>query len=332
MSENRAFFRDTVERILADRLTPNDIEATEERRLPAALCSALIDNGIMMMLVSEDVGGVGADLGDAVAISRCLGAAAAPGPIIETLVAQWLINAAGRAPVEGLVSLGFAKDNGHQLFDQSWGGIADHVLVVTPDGLHLSMTGDWRIEAGQDTAGEPRDRLTIDTLPPVIASPIAFEQAFRTASLLRAAQMLGAVEWTLTRSIEYAGERKQFGREISKFQVIQQMLAELADHVLASSGIIEAAGANPGQSLVAAARSRVADAADCAIAVGHQVHGALGFSREYALNHRTRRLMAWRDDFGSVAYWRRTLASAFASCTREEFWPALSDTGLMPAA
>lgn len=328
MSENCAFFRNTVERILADTLTLGDIEATEDRRLPAALHAALIENGIMMMLVSEDAGGVGADLGDVVASVRALGAAAAPGPIIETMVAQWLLTEAGQAPVDGLVSLGFTRDDGRRLFDQCWGGIADHVLVVTPEGLHLSGTGDWQVEEGRDTAGEPRDQLSIDKLPPAIASPISFEQAFRTASLLRAAQILGAVEWTLTRSIEYAGERKQFGREISKFQVIQQMLAELADHVLASSGIIEAAGANPGQSLVAAARSRVADAADCAITVGHQVHGALGFSREYALNHRTRRLMAWRDDFGSVPYWRRTLAGAFVTCTREEFWPALSDAGL----
>jgi acyl-CoA dehydrogenase len=331
MSENRAFFRDTVDRILADTLTQKDIEATERRQLPAGLCAALIENGIMMMLVSQEAGGVGADLGDAVAIVRALGAAAAPGPLVETLVAQWLLAEAGKAPVDGLVSLAFDREDGRHLFDQYWGGVADHVLVVTPGGLYLTATGDWHVEKGLDIAGEPRDHLSIDTRPPAFASSIAFDHAFRTASLLRAAQILGAVEWTLTRSIEYAGERKQFGREISRFQVVQQMLAELADHVLASSGIIEAAGANPGQSLVAAARSRVADAADCAIAVGHQVHGALGFSREYALNHRTRRLMAWRDDYGTVPYWRRTLASDFVTCTREEFWPALSDAGLLPA-
>jgi len=332
MSENSTFFRDTVERILADTLTQNDIEAAEQRRLPTALYAALVENGITALLVPEDAGGVGAELGDAVAIARALGAAAAPGPVVETLVAQWLLADAGEAPVEGLIALVFAPHDGHRLFDVAWGGIADHVLVVGPAGLHLPSAADWTVVPGHDAAGEPRDDLSIAALPPAIASPVGYDRALRTAALLRAAQTLGAVEWTLACSIDYAGERKQFGREISKFQVIQQMLAELADHVLASAGIIEAAGANPSLALVAAARSRVADAADSAITVGHQVHGALGFSREYALNHRTRRLMAWRDDFGSVAYWRRALAAAFVDCSREEFWPALSDAGLSPAA
>lgn len=334
MSENSAFFRDTVERILADTLNLNDTETADSRRLPAATYTALVENGITALLVPEDAGGVGADLGDAIAIARALGSAAVPGPAIETQVAQWLLADAGAVsgagPVEGLVALAFAEHPGQRLFDVAWGGIADHVLLVSREGLHLSRAADWTVTAGQDAAGEPRDDLSIAALPAAVPSPVGYDRALRTAALLRGAQMLGAVEWTLARSIDYAGERKQFGREISKFQVIQQMLAELADHALASAGIVEAAGANPSLALVAAARSRVADAADCAITVGHQVHGALGFSREYALNHRTRRLMAWRDDFGSVAYWRRALAGAFVQCSREAFWPALSDAGLSP--
>jgi acyl-CoA dehydrogenase len=328
MSENGAFFRDTVERILADTLTQNDIEGAEERRLPATLHAALVDNGITTMLAPESAGGIGADLSDAIAIVRALGSAAAPGPLVDTLIGQWLLAQAGQPLVEGSLALAFAPDGANRLFDQHWGGVADHILVVTNTGLHLTAAPDWVIEReGQDAAGEPRDHLSIASLPAAIPHAIPFESAFRTASLLRAAQMLGAVEWTLERSIDYAGERKQFGREISKFQVIQQMLAELAGHALASAGIIEAAGQKDSLNLVAAARSRVADAADCAIAVGHQVHGALGFSREYALNHRTRRLMAWRDDFGSTPYWRRALGSAFVDLSRDDVWPALSDAG-----
>src|SRR3546814_2608206 len=66
-------------------------------------------------------------------------------------------------------------------------------------------------------------------------------------------------------------------------------LAELADHVLASAGIAEAAAEGFSATLVGAARSRIGDAADAAITISHQVHGAIGFSREYALNYRTRR-------------------------------------------
>ncbi|PKP95039.1 MAG: hypothetical protein CVT77_00060 [Alphaproteobacteria bacterium HGW-Alphaproteobacteria-16] len=329
MSENRAFFRETVEQILADTLDQNGIEATEQRILPAALYAALAENGVTAMLVPEDKGGIGADIGDAFAILRALGAAAAPGPILETMLGNRLLSDAGLDPVEGLIALAFAEDGATTLHDLPWGGVVDHVLVVTPTGVALGAAGDWTITPALDASDEPRDTLTGSTGALI---PLDTSAAFRTAAILRAGQVLGAVEWTLTRSIDYAGERKQFGREISKFQVIQQMLAELADHMLASAGIAEAAAETGSETLIAAARSRLGDAADAAITIGHQVHGAMGFSKEYALNHRTRRLMAWRDDFGSVQYWRRQLAAAFVSCSREEFWPAVADAGNQRAA
>jgi len=276
------------------------------------------------MLVPEDKGGIGADLGDAFAILRAMGAAAAPGPIVETMLGNKLLADAGLEPVSGLIALAFASDGAMVLHDVPWGGIADHVLVVTPTGVSLSAAADWSVEPALDAADEPRDTLT-GTIGAI--NPLDTTATMQIAAILRAGQILGAVEWTLVRSIEYAGERKQFGREISKFQVIQQMLAELAAHMLASAGIAEAAAESGSETLVAAARSRLGDAADAAIGIGHQVHGAMGFSKEYALNHRTRRLMAWRDDFGSVQSWRRRLAGSFLACSREAFWPAVADAG-----
>ncbi|RYY29093.1 MAG: acyl-CoA dehydrogenase [Sphingomonadales bacterium] len=329
MSENRTFFRETVERILADTLTHNHIEATERRELPAALYAALAENGVTLMLVPEESGGIGASVGDAVAILRAMGTAAAPGPILETILGNALLAKAGLDPVEGTIALAFADDNATALHDVAWGGVADHVLIVTPTGLCLTASSDWTVTPGLDAADEPRDTLTDG--PNCSVTPFDTSSAKRTAAILRAGHILGAVEWTLVRSIDYAGERKQFGREISKFQVIQQMLAELAAHLLASTVLTEAAAESLSDTMIAAARSRLGDAADAAITIGHQVHGAIGFSREYALNHRTRRLMAWRDDFGSVLEWRRALAGAFVTCSREEFWPAVSDAGLKSA-
>ena len=328
MSENRAFFRDTVERILADTLTQADIMAAEERVLPAALYAALAENGITMMLVPEDKGGIGASIADALVILRAAGEAAAPGPLLETMLGQALLAEAGCDPFAGTIALAFVDADATTAHDVPWGGVADHLLRIAPDRLTL-VTGATSVP-GIDTAGEPRDTLTGGIT--AFTAPIDGAAAFRHAAILRAGQLLGAIDWTLRRSIDYSGERKQFGREISKFQVIQQMLAELADHALAASGITEAAAEVPGETLVAAARARIGDAADAAITIGHQVHGAIGFSREYALNLRTRRLMAWRDDFGSVLHWRRTLASAFVGCSRESFWPSVADAGLQRRA
>jgi acyl-CoA dehydrogenase len=273
------------------------------------------------MLVPEELGGIGADIGDAVAILRSLGEAAAPGPIVETMLANALLARSGHDAVKGVISLSFAQDADRRFHNVPWGGVSDHLLVVTPQRVGLFTGGISVDDQGLDAAGEPRDTISITA--DGIWRDCDTSCALETAAVMRAGQILGAIEWTLARTVEYAGERKQFGREIAKFQVVQQMLAELAGHVLASSGVTEAAAEMPTAQLVAAARSRLGDAADAAIGVGHQVHGALGFSKEYALNHRTRHLMAWRDDFGSVPFWRRRLASSLTGCGRDGLWPQL---------
>ncbi len=88
---------------------------------------------------------------------------------------------------------------------------------------------------------------------------------------------------------------------------------------------IEAAG---GKALPAICDIRdeqsVVDAVDAAVTIGHQVHGAIGFSRAYSLNFRTRRLMVWRDTFGSVPYWRRVLARSFIGLSADEVWPKVT--------
>ena len=52
---------------------------------------------------------------------------------------------------------------------------------------------------------------------------------------------------------------------------------------------------------VATAKIRGGQAAGAAIA--HQVHGAMGFTREYGLQHRTRRLWTWCDEFDPETVW-----------------------------
>jgi Acyl-CoA dehydrogenases len=343
MSEHRIFFRETVERILADALDKADIDAAEERILPARLYEALNENGIPLMLVSEDKGGIGATVADAAAILRAMGEASAPGPILETMLGQQLLASVGLEFSPGLISLVFVDGidvpelgatewSNATVHAVPWGAAADHVLIVarTAAGTQLIVTNgaDWTATPERDAAGEPRDNLSARSLPVTVIALANGDAYLRAAAVLRAAQCLGAIEWAFRRSVEYTGERKQFGREIGKFQAIQQMLAELAGHVLACVGLVEAAAEGMNPQLIAAARSRLGDAIDATITITHQVHGAMGFSLEYSLNSRTRRLMAWRDDFGSTLYWRRMLAREFTHLQRDEFWPAVADSGL----
>ncbi|MEY2927582.1 MAG: hypothetical protein RL367_2059 [Pseudomonadota bacterium] len=236
-------FAQTVERILADHVTPALIEAAERGEAPAGLMATLDDNGLFDLLVAQSAGGIGATMADAVACMRCVGAASAPGPILETIIA--------RASLQ--------DDKAHQ-----------------------------------------------------------------AAALLNAARITGAIRWVFERTAAYATQRVQFGKPLGKQQAVQQMLALLADHMLAATAITDAAAADPSPRLIAATRARLGEASDCAIEVGHQVHGAIGFTRDYALNYRTRNLMAWRDQFGSVLEWKAKLGALFVGVARDDFWPAIT--------
>jgi acyl-CoA dehydrogenase len=238
-----SIFVETVERILAVHVTPTLIEAAERGEAPAVLMAALDENGLFDLLIPESKGGIGATMADAVACLRCVGAAAAPGPILETIVER------------------------------------------------AGITGT---------------------------------EAHQAAALLNAARISGGVRWIFERTATYATERVQFGKPLGKQQAVQQMLALLADHMLAGTAITDAAAANPSPRLIAAARARLGEASDCAIEVGHQVHGAIGFTREYALNYRTRNLMAWRDQYGSVLDWKAELGRMFIGIGRDEFWPSIT--------
>ena len=340
------FIHDAVSRVLADTVTLASIQEAEKRKVPIQLFDALADTGISLMLAPEEYGGVNANLSAALSVLRAAGAAAAPGPVLETILAQRLLTQAGLGPTGGLSTLLFAQPlDGPApgatfwaapppFHEVPWGGLAKHFLVVWDSGtgvrLVVSDCSAWRAVPGADEAGEPRDTLQGENIPVTcsLLSGASYDELLRTAALLRAGQLLGAIEWTFNCSVSYAMERKQFGREIGKFQAVQHMLAELADHTLASAAITMAAAERCTDTMVAAARSRVADAADAAISIGHQVHGAIGFSREYALNYRTRRLMAWRNDYGSVFYWRHRLGAQFQNLSRDAFWPAVADAGL----
>ena len=61
---------------------------------------------------------------------------------------------------------------------------------------------------------------------------------------------------------------------------------------------------------------RVGEAAGTGAAIAHQVHGAMGFTYEHTLHHATRRLWAWREEFGNETYWAMRLGRMVAEQRR----------------
>ena len=324
-------FKETAARLFGDLATPAVLEAAEAGQFPQALWDAINESGFGLTLVPEEQGGIGAGLQEAAAILLAAGEHAVPGPLLETMLGNQLLALASREPSTEPLALAFVEDATKPLRNVPWVRSASQVLVVAQDGAgaRLAVFSAQALESHAeipDAAGEPTARLVLPAnLEWQHLAGTGFDGLLQRASLLRGAQMAGAMRWCLERTTAYTQERKQFGRDIGKFQVVQQMVAELAAAVVASHALLDAALAVPDNAaFAAAARSRLADASDTVFGLSHQVHGAIGFSYEYVLHFRTRRLMAWRDQFGTVAYWRRQLAQGFAGKSADEVWPAIA--------
>jgi acyl-CoA dehydrogenase len=155
------------------------------------------------------------------------------------------------------------------------------------------------------------------------------------AALGRSQLLAGAARAALARTVRYAGERVQFGRPIGRFQAVQQQLALAAAEVAAAGAAADAAaataqraglGADATAFAVAAAKARTGEAAGEVARIAHQVHGAIGFTREHDLRRWTTRLWAWRDEDGSDATWQTELGVRVLAAGPDALWPLVTGT------
>ena len=142
--------------------------------------------------------------------------------------------------------------------------------------------------------------------------------------------MASALESILEMSVRYAMDRNQFGRPISKFQAIQHQLAILADESAASTMAahsIVAAFEKSVETDIAIGKARIGEAVSVCTDIAHQVHGAMGYTMEHSLNHRTRRLWSWRDDYGNERYWALKIGQKFLETDADSLWSSITNLG-----
>jgi acyl-CoA dehydrogenase len=143
--------------------------------------------------------------------------------------------------------------------------------------------------------------------------------------------MAGASGQALLLTARHVAQRVQFGRPLIKFQAVQHMLAGLAADVttvqMAADTAAIAMRDRPANAdvTIAAAKAEASSLARRIAAVSHQLHGAIGFSREHALGACTQRLWSWREEFGNELIWQRRLADHVADASGE-IWSVVTDT------
>jgi len=331
----------TVDRVAEAHCGKAVREAAEAGERPAALWRALEAVGLARAALPEAAGGAGMEYADAMLALRRAAYHALPVPLAETLIAGRLLVAAGLAVPDGpltiapvLVSDVLSLDSANLVSGRAqrvpWGDQCAHLVVAAQD--HVALVSGGRPVEGleKNLSGEPRATLRFDGARPQAAAPLegARERLMLEGALARSVQMAGALERALELSLAYANERVQFGRPIGKFQAVQHMLAQLAAHVAASSAAadaaVEASAAAADAFAVAVAKARVSEAAGKAAEIAHQVHGAMGFTREHALHYSTRRLWSWRDEFGGETFWQTRLGREAAATGGDGLWSLLT--------
>jgi acyl-CoA dehydrogenase len=340
---------DTAARIFQDLCEPTTVNEAERGIWPKALWAALEESGLPLTWVPEELGGAGAELADGFAVLRVAGRFAAPVPLAETLMAGWLLARAGIAVPGGPLTIAPVRADGHITLsaDGTLAGRArrvpfarnaGHIAVLADRGgeaaVALVAARGLAISQATSLAGEPRDDVSFDGVVPETVRPAAIDQdkLISLGAAVRLQQMAGALEKILEQSVQYALDRVQFGRPIAKFQAVQHNLATLAGEVAAASAAADAAAEAcrlPDIAIgeIAIAKVRSGEAAGTGAAIAHQVHGAMGFTYEHSLHHATRRLWAWREEFGNEAVWAARLGRMVAARGADELWPFITEPG-----
>jgi acyl-CoA dehydrogenase len=207
----------------------------------------------------------------------------------------------GMAPIE---AAGFAQ----LLLPESQGGFG----------------GDWGdVFAVLRVAGVKVPQLAVGEL--IVGSDVSQP----IGAFIRVAQSAGAMDAALAMSIDYVNTRQQFGKPLSKFQAVQQVLAVFATEVAAvnvagaaAAAALDRANGDADTALfeISAAKLRTNQAIGQATSIAHQVHGAIGFTKDYGLHRLTGPLLNWRSDYGNDAYWADVLGGIAARLGGSGLW------------
>ncbi|MCY3927221.1 MAG: acyl-CoA/acyl-ACP dehydrogenase [Acidobacteria bacterium] len=332
MSEMRQLLLDTAVRLFEAASDDEVFEAVEEGRFPESHWRTIEDNGLVDMLLPEEDGGAGADFGDAMAVARTAGAFALPLPLVETMIGRWLLSGAGLEAPAG--PLGMVTAAGRP--EVPWpDNISALVVSGATGGVGWVAAGEVEFERATNSAGEPVGRLREPPpIPPGQSGDLSSEPSPSTVmAVARSAMIAGAMERILDLTIEHVQGRVQFGRPLARFQAVQQLVAVMASHtavvgvaadtaIAAVETVLDRDGGDP-TLMAGCAKARASEACYEVTRIAHQLHGAIGYTREHDLHRFTRRLWAWRDADGDEGYWQQRVGEMAIRSGGAGLWPLL---------
>lgn len=317
-----------------------------------SLWQQVVELGWTAVCVPEENGGVGMPLVAAVAIAEEAGKAAFPSPLISTYCATFVAKAcgtdaagkvladiaAGTATTLAVtneqgswessdtdVSVADGKLNGTAWFVQD-AKKADRFIVsakgsngiglyqVDASNNSINIIADGIIDLTRDQAHIVFSNTDCVELAPQGAGAQAIDDAMPSILTIVSADMVGAGEWLLQTTTEYAKTRVQFDRPLGFFQAVKHPLVNvMLDIDRAKSLVFNSACSidcgEPNAELNARmAKSQASDMAVFSASRAVQFHGGIGFTWECYVHIFFKRQMHNHVLYGDGKYQRTKLA------------------------
>lgn len=282
MSEERELLRETVRGLVAKHAGPEAVrEAMEsERGYDESLWKLLCEQvGAAALVVPTELGGADGELADAATVVSELGRALVPTPLLGTTLAELALLAADDVDADTLGRLADGTAIGAVVFDPDYvvnGDIAD-VVVAAQDGRLYRWTTFTSQRVNTMDPTRRLSRVTPQGTAPVGADPGIVD----VASILLAAEQVGAAERCLELTVEYTKQRVQFGRPIGSFQALKHRMADLYVAVSAARAVIDDAVDDVSSATAALARVAATEAFDAVAAEAIQMHGGIAITWEH---------------------------------------------------
>ncbi|CAM5252737.1 acyl-CoA dehydrogenase family protein [Streptomyces chartreusis] len=344
-SEEEEALRAAVRDLLTDHCDAPGVIARTESDTPHDLAAwkALADGmGLAGLLVPEDRGGQGATHREAAVVLEELGRAVAPVPYLTSAVVatEALLAcdaeggllaelASGRRIGALAVALNVVPGGAYKVVRHEDGalhgeltGIADAavagvLLVPADDGGLYAVDADAVTVTPQASLDltRPVATVTLDGAPGRLlgdAEP-AVRRALRAGAGLLTSEQLGLAEWTLTETVRYLKERKQFNRPVGGFQALKHRLAQLWLEVvnLRAAARHAADALSTGEDVdvaVAVAQAYGAPVAVHAAEEALQLHAGIGMTWEHPVHLYLKRAKADSIAYGTAGAHREALA------------------------
>lgn len=283
----RDLLRKTVVGLVVKHAGPEAVRAAmdSERGYDETLWNLLCEQvGAAALLVPEELGGAGGQLGDAAVILDELGKALVPTPLLGTLLAELALLAAPEPDGAALERLAEGSAIGAVVFGDDYAINGDLVgaagiesVVVGTDGTQLTRWNTFDAEPLSTMDPTRRlGRVTAGATQPIGTDPGIADYA----AILLAAEQVGAATRCLDMTVQYTKDRVQFGRPIGSFQALKHRMADLYVAVSAARAVVDDAVAAPSSTSASLARV-VASEAFCTVAgEAIQLHGGIAITWE----------------------------------------------------